>query len=70
MDKLIRNMGDSVQEGKIPAKPALGPTHSTTCEWCDYGEVCLREKGEYRYIEKMKHDDALRLISGGEDDEA
>ena len=70
MDKLIRNMGDSVQEGKIPAKPALGPTHSTTCEWCDYGEVCLREKGEYRYIEKMKHDDALRMISGGEDDEA
>ena len=70
MDKLIRNMGDSVQEGKIPAKPALGPTHSTTCEWCDYGEVCLREKGEYRYIEKMQHDDALRMISGGEDDEA
>ena len=70
MDKLIREMGDSVQSGKIPAKPALGPSHSTTCEWCDYSEVCLREKGDYRYIEKMKHDDALRKLSGGEDNEA
>ena len=70
MDKLIKEMGDSVQSGKIPAKPALGPSHSTTCEWCDYSEVCLREKGDYRYIEKMKHDDALRKLSGGEDNEA
>lgn len=70
LDRLIKEMGDNVQEGKIPAKPALGPTHSTTCEWCDYSEVCLREKGEYRYIENLKHDDALRKISGGEDNEA
>ena len=67
MDKLIKEMGDSIHEGKIPAVPALGPNHSTTCEWCDYNEVCLREKGEYRYIDNLKHDDALRIISGGED---
>ena len=69
MDNLIKEMGDSIHEGKIPAKPALGPKHSTTCEWCDYSEVCLREKGEYRYIDDLKHDDALRIISGGEDSE-
>ena len=68
-DKLIKEMGDSIHEGKIPALPALGPNHSTTCEWCDYNEVCLREKGEYRYIDNLKHDDALRIISGGEDSE-
>lgn len=66
MDNLIKEMGDSIHEGKIPALPALGPNHSTTCEWCDYNEVCLREKGEYRYIDNLKHDDALRIISGGE----
>ena len=66
MDNLIKEMGDSIHEGKIPAIPALGPNHSTTCEWCDYSEVCLREKGEYRYIDNLKHDDALRIISGGE----
>lgn len=70
MDRLIREMGEGVHEGKIPARPAIGPSHSTTCEWCDYSEVCLREKGDYRYIEKMKHDDALRKLSGGEDNEA
>lgn len=70
MDKLIKDMGDNVHDGIIPAKPAVGPDHGKTCEWCDYGEVCLREKGEYRYIESMKHDDALRIISGGEDGEA
>lgn len=66
MDNLIKEMGDSIHEGKIPAIPALGPNHSTTCEWCDYSEVCLRENGEYRYIDNLKHDDALRMISGGE----
>ena len=70
MDRLIKEMGENVHEGKIPAKPALGPTHSTTCEWCDYGEVCLREKGEYRYIDDLKHDDALKKLSGGEENEA
>ena len=70
MDNLIKKMGDSVHEGEIPAKPSLGPKHPQTCEWCDYSEVCLREKGEYRYIENLKHDDALRKISGGEDNEA
>ena len=70
MDNLIKKMGDSVHEGEIPAKPSLGPKHPQTCEWCDYSEVCLREKGEYRYIDNLKHDDALRIISGGEDSEA
>ncbi len=69
MDNLIKEMGNNIHEGKIPAIPALGPNHSTTCEWCDYNEVCLREKGEYRYIDNLKHDDALRIISGGEDSE-
>ena len=70
MDKLIRDMGEGVHDGIISAKPAIGPSHSTTCDWCDYSEVCLREKGDYRYIEKMKHDDALRKLSGGEYNEA
>ena len=70
MDNLIKEMGNCVHSGIIPAKPAIGPDHGQTCEWCDYSEVCLREKGDYRFIESMKHDEALKVIMGGDEVEA
>ncbi len=69
MNSIIANMGNSLHNGLVPAKPAYGPGHTETCAYCDFGDVCLKENPKYRYIPKLKHEEALNEISGGESDE-
>ena len=67
MDDIIKNMGDSLHSGFVGAVPLSGPNHSETCNWCDYRDVCLKEKPKTRYAEKLSHDDCIRKLMGGED---
>ena len=67
MDSIIKNMGDNLHEGLVGAVPLSGPNHSDTCNWCDYKDVCLKEKPKTRYAEKLSHDDCIRKLMGGED---
>ena len=62
MDGIIKNMGDSLHEGKVDARPLMGGGHTKTCEYCDYGEVCMLKKPSYRYIEDLKHDECIREL--------
>lgn len=68
MDGIIKNMGDSLHEGLVNARPIFGPNHGETCEWCDYKDVCLKDKPKVRYAEKMSHDECIRKLMGGEND--
>lgn len=68
MDSIIEEMGNSLHEGIIPARPIYGPDHGDTCEWCDFSQVCLKDKPKVRYAEKMTHDECIRKLMGGEND--
>ncbi|MBQ7294621.1 MAG: PD-(D/E)XK nuclease family protein [Clostridia bacterium] len=67
MDGIIEDMGNSLHDGIVPARPIYGPGHGETCAWCDYKDVCLKDKPTVRYAQKMSHDDCIRQLMGGED---
>lgn len=67
LDNMIKNMGDNLHGGLVEARPIYGKGHGETCEWCDYKDVCLKDKPVIRYAEKMTHDQCIRKLMGGED---
>lgn len=69
MDEIICNMGNSIHNGFVPATPACGSYYTDVCSWCDYGDICMKENPRYRYIPKMNHDEAVRNLMGGEENE-
>ena len=63
LEKIMRDMGENLHEGKIPARPAYGKGHAQTCEWCAFSSVCQRESGgKIRYIEKLSHEECLERL--------
>lgn len=66
MDGMIKNMGDNLHEGLVEAHPIYGRGHGETCAWCDYKDVCLKDKPKVRYAEKMTHDQCIKMLMGGE----
>ncbi len=59
----LRNMGDSLHEGKIEAVPI-----ENECKNCDYRSICGFENGdEIREIPEIDTDDCLEMLKGGED---
>ena len=67
MDKIMAEMGNSLHEGKVPAKPVVGKGHANTCEWCDFSSICMRERdGEFRYLEKRNHSECLNSLDSEE----
>jgi ATP-dependent helicase/DNAse subunit B len=62
MDGIIKNMGDSLHEGRVDARPLMGGGHTNTCKYCDYKEVCMLKKPTYRYIEKLKHHECIQQL--------
>ena len=70
MDETMKEMGNSLHDGHVPAKPVFGKNHSDTCQWCDYKSVCMRNPGdEVRYIRSMNHSQSLTILDGGEENE-
>ena len=63
MDKILRQMGNDLHDGRVEAKPVFGKNHSKLCEWCDYSSVCGREAGDAaRYLKVRTYADALTLL--------
>ncbi len=67
MDEIICDMGNSLHEGKVPARPVCGGSYTDVCSWCDYGDICMKEDPGKRYIINKKHDECIRELMGGED---
>lgn len=67
MDALMAQMGNELHKGKIPARPVFGKDHGTTCDFCDYAGICMRQEStDIRYLEKRKHDECLAILEGGD----
>ena len=62
MDAIIKDMGDSLHEGRVDARPLMGGGHTNTCLYCDYKEVCMLKKPTYRYIESLKHNECIEML--------
>lgn len=69
MDGIIRDMGNSLHRGLVPARPIFGKDHSDTCAYCDYGDVCLKDTPSVRPAPKLSHEQCLEKLAGGEYDE-
>ncbi len=66
----VRDMGEALHFGEIPAKPVFGGTYGLHCEYCPYIDVCLHEgNSEENKYDGMKFADCLELLDEeGEDD--
>lgn len=68
LDGYIEQIGNSIHDGLIAAFPVSGNGNNKTCEYCDYGEICMNKQVFTRSIIKMKHEECLEILSGGEED--
>mgnify|MGYP003307561376 CR=1 FL=1 len=64
LDSYIEEIGNSIHEGLVDARPVSGTGHGDTCTWCDYRDVCMRENENIRYVENLKHSECLEIIGG------
>ena len=46
VDDIVREMAESLHEGKIDALPIFGGAYKNTCDYCDYKFVCCHEAGD------------------------
>ncbi len=69
IDNKIKEMGDSLHQGKIPAIPVGDGDEGKMCKYCSYRSICGYESGdEVRAITDLDHSKAIKLL-GGEEDE-
>ncbi len=65
----VGDMGLKLHEGRISARPVRkGDAAAVPCDYCAYAEVCLhRDTDEQRVYEKLKFDDCIAALRGGDD---
>lgn len=63
INKLVELMGINLHNGKINQNPVLSKSHSKTCEYCDYSDVCInRTSIDYNEFEELSFYDALNEL--------
>lgn len=63
INSLIAQMGNDLHEGKIEQNPIDGAGHDTTCEYCDYFDVCSAKKDiKKREIEKLADEQVVKKL--------
>lgn len=67
LDSYIKQIGDSIHKGLVGARPVFGNGNTDICSYCDYSDICMNKTKEPRYIEKLKHDECLGILEGGEE---
>lgn len=66
-ERLLTQMAQNLQSGKIEAVPATVKNHTQICTYCDYRSVCMREDGmPQREVVSMKHTDCLQYLDDRE----
>ncbi len=46
VDRIVREMAQSLHNGKVDALPIFGGAYKRTCEYCDYKFVCCHEEDD------------------------
>lgn len=67
LDGYIKEIGNSIHDGAVGACPVAGLGHGDTCDYCDYAEVCMNKAKRPRYAAKLKHNECLEILNGGEE---
>ena len=63
INDLIISMGVNLHSGNISQNPINGPRHDKTCQFCDYGEICMNRKEiNQRELIDLDNDKVLQLI--------
>lgn len=50
INSLIEKMGNDLQNGVIERLPIKNSTHSNTCDFCDYSDICANSKAVFNKI--------------------
>ncbi len=67
----VREMGESLHIGLIPAKPKYGGTYKQPCKYCLYADICLHEgESEENEYGTVKFDECLEILEGEGDENA
>ncbi len=66
LDSYIKQIGDSIHKGLVGARPVFGNGNTDVCSYCNYSDICMNKNKEPRYIEKLKHEECLGILEGGE----
>lgn len=69
IDNTIKEMGESLHNGLVEASPVFTERYKDTCSYCDYKDICLNESPDYKFVKSMKHEECLKIIEAGEDNE-
>ena len=68
IDSMLEEMGTALHNGEIAALPVLASEDKAPCVYCDYKDICRRCSGdEHRTPLGLKHDKAVELLKGSED---
>lgn len=63
IDTLLMQMAENLHNGRISQFPVNGKNHDSTCDFCDYGDVCMNRKGiSVREIEDMSEERVLSRL--------
>ncbi len=65
----VRQMGDYLHLGKIPALPKYGGSYSKpACEYCAYKDICLHEESSSSLkFDNMKFSECLEILEEGDE---
>ena len=70
IDEVLAGTALRLRRGDIAALPILDGDYRHTCEYCDYNDVCLREKEDpFAPLLGLSHADARELLNGEERDD-
>ncbi len=71
IDGKIKDMGNSLHNGDIPAIPVGENDEGKMCKYCSYRAICGYESGdEIRKISDFSHKNAIEMLGGDEDESA
>ena len=63
VNELIIQMGNELHNGNISQSPVKNKSHKTTCDFCDYSDVCANKRSiEYRITEELSDSDVKNAL--------
>lgn len=71
INSLIEKMGEELHNGDISRSPVKNKNHKSTCEYCDYSDVCANKKLiEYNQVDDLSDSEVISKLRKEFDDNA
>lgn len=69
IEKIVKNMGETIKLGELEPNPAENSDWDTACTYCDFKTVCRSSDKNHRKIKNIEFDKIKDYLKGGADDE-